>query len=127
MRKEIESLLEQADEKMLAEIHKMLTRTETFEYHDYTFGVWVSVDIIYNELPTWHIKGKRRRDKQEVEEVLIGLTIEEVCDSDIGQDFYLCHYDVLKGLGWHDAGTFWGSPPHVEQTVDKLVEWAKEE
>jgi hypothetical protein len=114
----VEELVRQADSKLLAEIYKALTHTETFEYRGYK--KLVSVDIICDGTVKWFVKGESFYDGKDVVATFDNLTLEQVLDSEEAQELLLIHDEVLRGLGWHDCATFWGSPPHVLQAVNRI-------
>lgn len=116
--KKIERLVQQADKKLRDEIYRLLTRTVTFEYQD--DDLLVSVDIICDGTVKWFVKGKKRGDNKEVSATLTNCTLEALCESEIGRGLDLNDEKIMVGLGWHDANTFAGLPPHVKKKVDYL-------
>lgn len=107
------------DGKLLEEVYKQLTHTVTFEYQGYR--KLVSVDIICDGTARWFIKGQQYWvGGQEVSETMTNVTLREVLNSEIGESLNLIEDDVLIGLGWHDAGTFWGLPPILRLTLSSV-------
>lgn len=122
----IQKTLSHLDAGMLKKIIAILDEPVTFEYRDYSRAAEVRVTIAKGQA-TWHVKGtlskiRKTQAGKPVEATYKGLTIMELCYSDIGQDLYLTYEDVMRGLGFHNWGeTLYGLPPHADEAIHRLI------